>query len=399
VISISGGLEGRKQLWRSLGARGGEVEELLLYGLDPFTFHDLPTRYPLGDEPFVAVWEGYQEQARREGVLPTLRQHLPQLRFPIVAGISEDEIYRAATRRGELADLWLPDDGLALAHPEGLRLFLHGTPAGRIPVLLAEAREDFVALVQALTRRNEPWPVPTSMGACIVSGYNNWSRIFALRRRWEDTPPETRRPAEWSARLSEIAAEPSLYQDRFILLSVGPYSGVEAAALGLEEEPWRSRSHVIRLEHETAHYFTRQVLGSMRNALSDELIADYVGLVSAEGRYRGDWFLRFLGLERFPRLRPSGRLASYRGEPPLSREAFLVLQRAVERATRNLERIDERRRMRGVPWSQVEKAHTIIALARLGLEGLASGETVCLNQQGGSGPAGHADRGSAGLRR
>lgn len=44
----------------------------------------------------------------------------------------------------------------------------------------------------------------------------------------------------------------------------------------------------------------------------DELIADYAGIVAAWGRYRADWFLRFVGLEDYPRYREGGRLQNYR---------------------------------------------------------------------------------------
>jgi len=82
-----------------------------------------------------------------------------------------------------------------------------------------------------------------------------------------------------------------LYQDRFIILSSGPYSGVAAAEMGVPEDEWRRISLTIRLEHECAHYLTRQILGSMRNSLLDELIADFAGIVAATDRYRADWFL------------------------------------------------------------------------------------------------------------
>jgi hypothetical protein len=107
----------------------------------------------------------------------------------------------------------------------------------------------------------------------------------------------------------------------------------------------------------------------MRNALADELIADYMGIVAAEGRYRADWFLRFVGLEG-PIYRPGGRLQNYRGDPSLSAGAFGALQVAVRRAAQNLETFDERRRREGRGWTDGEKARTIIALARPGLEGL-----------------------------
>jgi len=75
--------------------------------------------------------------------------------------------------------------------------------------------------------------------------------------------------------------------------------------MGMDESTWHSLSLIIRLSHECTHYFTRRLFGSMRNNLLDELIADYQGIVAANGgRYRADWFLRFVGLESFPDYRP-----------------------------------------------------------------------------------------------
>ena len=83
-----------------------------------------------------------------------------------------------------------------------------------------------------------------------------------------------------------------LYQDRFLILSTGPYSNVAAREVGLSDSRWRETSTAIRLEHECTHYFTLRVFGSMRNNLLDELIADFMGITAADGRYRSDWFLR-----------------------------------------------------------------------------------------------------------
>ena len=44
------------------------------------------------------------------------------------------------------------------------------TMAGRIPVLLSADRDDFVALVQAFTDRNEPVPVPRVDGRVYRQG-------------------------------------------------------------------------------------------------------------------------------------------------------------------------------------------------------------------------------------
>ena len=84
----------------------------------------------------------------------------------------------------------------------------------------------------------------------------------------------------------------------------------------------------------------------MQNNLLDEIIADYMGIVGAVGCYRADWFLRFVGLDLFPKYRPGSRLENYRGEPPLSDAAFTVLQALVKDAAANLERFDTHHRQK-----------------------------------------------------
>jgi hypothetical protein len=121
---------------------------------------------------------------------------------------------------------------------------------------------------------------------------------------------------------------------------------VPASRLGLTDEGWQALSLAIRLEHECAHYFTRRVLGSMTNTLHDELIADYVGITLANGEYRPEWLLHFMGLENHPRYRTSGRLGSYRGDPPLSESAFRILQSLVVSAAQALSTLDPLARAR-----------------------------------------------------
>ncbi|HVG09669.1 MAG TPA: hypothetical protein VNM67_18355, partial [Thermoanaerobaculia bacterium] len=299
----------------------GEIQaELGRYLENPFDLGALGpgTVLPLPDEPFVATWERWAAEARQRGAFAVLSENLPQLRFPIREGISKTDAYRDATLRGASPEASAA--GLELERPEVIELEIHPSPAGRIPVLLVRGRAEFVALVQALGKRNEPSPVPDSQGALMVAGFNNWARIRELRSRGEEITATT--PKE-------------LYQDRFILLSDGPYSAVPAADLGLGDEEWKELSLAIRRDHECAHYFTRRLFGSMRNHAHDELMADWAGLVAATGRFRADWFLRFLGLEDYPRYRAGGRLEIYRGD--LSDEAFSVLQGLVRVAALNLE--------------------------------------------------------------
>lgn len=195
-----------------------------------------------------------------------------------------------------------------------------------IPVLVAANRPDFVSLAQALTRRNEPEPLPASMGACIVSGYNNWDRITELRRRWQGEKSANPSLPDWAEEFRQnILPFPALYQDTFILLSQGPYSNVPAQHMGMSVETWRQTSLTLRLEHECAHYFTYRLFGSMRNNLLDELIADYCGIVAANGHYRADWFLRFMGLESFPIIEKAEGWKTIVAIPPFPKKPFTYL--------------------------------------------------------------------------
>jgi hypothetical protein len=355
-----------------LGATPSETEELRAYNENVFDLgaSSPATRFPLPDEPFVEFWEPLVAESRSRGAFTVLRERLPQLAFPIREGISRTEPYLAATRRGVPAAEIPEATGLDLAHPEAVEVVLHESPAGRIPLIIARRREEFAALLQALTRKNEPYPVPAAQGALMVSGYNNWSRVGELRRRWEALEPAARETATWGEEFQRLKPRKELYQDRFILLSNGPYSAVPAADLGLGEAEWRDLSLVIRREHECAHYLTRRLFGSMRNNILDELMADYAGLVGALGRFRADWFLHFLGLEDFPRYRAGARLDLYRGDPPLSDGAFRVLQRLIRAAALNLERFDADQ------WEGTRNpagmAVVVAALASLRLEELAA---------------------------
>jgi hypothetical protein len=337
----------------------GETQaELQSYLANPFDLGSLgkDTVFPLPDEPFVEIWERWASEARERGAFTVLSEHLPQLRFPVREGISATEDYRAAVRRGVPTQEVPSATGLEIGRPDLVGLEIHESPAGRIPVILARGRDEFAILLRALSRRNEPVPVPDSQGALMISGYNNWERIRERLRLGET--------------MDSILPRKELYQDRFILLSDGPYSAVPASGLGLEDAEWRRISLEIRRDHECAHYFTRRLFGSMRNNVLDELIADYAGMVAATGGFRAAWFLRFLGLEDYPRYRTDGRLNLYRGDPPLSDDAFRSLHALIRSAAENLERFDGRAR------TLSERALVLSALASLRLDDLAAPDGI-----------------------
>jgi hypothetical protein len=370
-------LDFRARVLRSLGATDSETDELLAYNRNLFdhTSVSVPATFPLPDEAFVETWESYVSEAEEKGLFPCLEERLVQLRFPIEDGTSQSEWYRDATLRGKPVSEIPQATGLSLKRPDDLRLVLQTSPAGRIPLLITEERDDFVSLVQALAMKNEPGSVPESMGACIVSGLNNWDRIRSLREEWEERNPDDA-GAGWTQEFRRMIPRKELYQDRFLILSDGPYSDVLAREMGLPDEQWRRLSLVIRREHECAHYFTRRVFSSMKNRLFDEILADYMGIIAAAGRFRADWFLCFLGLENFPDYRRGGRLENYRGDPPLSDGALKVLQALVQKAAENLERFD----MTHCKMLQTlqGRALALMALTYLTLEELASDEAMKL---------------------
>ncbi|MBZ5587403.1 MAG: hypothetical protein LAO05_02480 [Acidobacteriia bacterium] len=334
---IAPNLELRRRVLTRAGARSGEVEELLTYNRSAIEQRGLPAfpTFPLSDEPHLEAWRAYAEEAPRHGAWAVLRDRIPQLRFPVAAGMSERGEYRDATRKGISPQENDPEACLRLAEPDGVELLLHPAIAGTVPIVAVTVRADFVSLVQALCHRNEPKQIPDSMGACIVAGFNNWDRVRTYRRRWQASHPAADDDA-WAQEFSRMLPNKSAYQDRFIILSRGPYSNVQGAEVGFGEAEWLERSFFIRREHECTHYFTLRVFGALQHNLLEELIADFVGLVTAFGSFRTELALRFLGLDSFPTVRPTGRLQNYRGSPPLSEGAFAVLARLAYDGVRNL---------------------------------------------------------------
>lgn len=323
----------REAYLRECGVGREHIAGLLDYGEALVVDGQVPEsgRLPLEDEPFVEAWASYVAEAESDGAWAVLSRRLVQLQFPIDAAVAESEAYLAATRRGVMPAVPRAPQVVA---PEGILLELHPTPAGRIPVITIQHRDDFVTIVRALLRKNRPEVVPDSMGASMVAGYTNWDRVGRYRQQWEKANPF----GDWAQAFREMAQDKSLYQDRFILLSSGAYSGIGAACAQMTEADWNAASIRLRREHECVHYFTRRVLGSMRNSLLDELVADAVATRIVAGSFRSDWLKAFFGIEGWPEYRPGGRLENY--VPGNLSGCFEHLTGFMVRAIANVERIN-----------------------------------------------------------
>ena len=347
-----------------MGADEGQVKELLAYNENVFQSDGPLPQFPLPDEPHVERWRLYLNEAQEAGVFQALSARLPQLRFPIEAGMSEREEYRMAVRRG----IFPHATGLVLREPERMELKIHPGLVGGVPVITIPNRLDFEDVYRAILRKNEPEDVPSSLGAVMIGGFNNWDRINAYKQHWLEENSEELWPLEFN----RFTSDKSAYQDRFILLSRGPYSKVSARELDMDEEVWLKLSGFIRLEHEYTHYFTRRLFSSMRNNVIDEILADYMGIVAAVGIYRSSLFLHFVGLESFPNYHQGRRLENYKGT--LSPEAFILLQRLTVAAANNLEAIHLRHAQDLKDSSR--RAGFLAALTRFSLEELAAPEAL-----------------------
>jgi hypothetical protein len=319
-------------VFRSLSAAPAVREELARYDSPALDAEAVAqVSLPLEDEAHVERWQLYEAEARAAGVFDALQQRFVQLRFPIRAGLSQDADYRRATKRGDFEAAASYAPGLELERPDRLALEVVSTAAGRLPVIVADTRSDFVALVRAFTERNEPAPVPDALGACLVSGLNNWDRINAHRETW----PAGRADEEWR----RLVANKPLHQDRLLLLSRGHYGGTRADAVGLDETDWLARSLVVRREHEVTHYLTWRLAGRLRSHLLDELVADFAGLTAAFGRYLPDLALACLGLDETGRATPGGRMQLYRQASELTSAAFDALGPVVVRSVQGIDAI------------------------------------------------------------
>ncbi len=356
--------------WARPGPVGSPREQLLRYAENAFrrTDPNAIATFPLPDERHLEDWRGYAARAESEGVAAVLFETLSQLSVPIRQGVSESTAYRKLTRQGE--PFREEDFGgrLRLAKPEALELFIHDHPAGALPVLVTDDRDDFISLFRALACRSEPQEVSPSVNAQMIAGLNNWDRIERYRRRWERSHPLA--PARaWRDEMKRVAAEaPGHFRDRLVIVFKSPYSAVSAATLGLAwtEAEWVERSMTLRVEHEFTHYATKRLFDTMRSNLHDELLADFMGMTRAAGRFSHEWFARFLGMSDWPDVPAGGRVHAYREE--LDDEALILAGHLVMDAAEKLEGIAMRF------YEEERRDDFFLALTQLGLGELASSE-------------------------
>lgn len=351
--------------WVVKGNGIGVPEELRDYFTNKFCSPGNDLGVVSDDEPSICFWKNRAVDWAGDEAFAFLQTCYPQLNFPIAEGINKTQDYIDAVLKGKQEGV-NATYSLALNQPEALRLMLHESLAGPVPVLIVPDDKDFVKLVQCLLHKNNPVPVPLSMGALLANGINNWERIRGLRTQWVSTNSLE----SWNGEFSRsVLPNPGLYKDKLVILSTKPYSNVSAEQVGVDPNEWASYSMAIRLEHECTHLYTLNRFGSASNNLHDELVADYMGICQAVGQFRKEWMLAFLGLENYHVYRNGARLENYVGHARLSTESFRQLTSLIKRAIDTIDRFDARV---GKVCSAHDQASRIDALCLTDLAILAS---------------------------
>ncbi len=336
-----------------------------------------PLVLPLADEPFVEAWQNYLRASHQGDCVTALREPFVQWNFPVQQGLSAQTEYVDVTRRFAPVGNSSLASGPEFRDPAGVTLRLQESLAGRIPIVAFSDREDFEYAWRALTQRNEPVPIPGGMGAAMIAGYNNVARIQQAQADYL----KRHSARQWPEALRELLQQKARYQDKFILISPGEYSGVPAAQLNLDDHQWRELSVEIRIHHELTHYVTQRLCGSMQNHLLDELIADYAGMTGANRDYHADWFLRCMGVDEKGSYQLGSRMQHYTADIVPGSEAFDILVRLISTAARNLEKLNVvLRRQADSAVQMVVLALACFSLAELADEGSVAGVVEQLDQ-------------------
>lgn len=240
-------------------------------------------------------------------VLERLAADYPQLYLN--PDTDSQEAYRRVVLRGETPQT------KSLAHYRGDRADrdeIADTPAGCVRVVTLGNRQDFeLALRSLMAAKDGPLvPIPESQGAAMLTVFN-WPRIHAHLALY----PEEERAAEFK----RFTAVRENYVDMLVLLSRGPYSRVDAAAVGETEEEWLGHSDTIRRYHELTHVICRRLYPGDVAPVRDELAADAVGLTAAYGCFDPETEKLFLGIRDGRYV--GGRLGNYTDAPESLTEA------------------------------------------------------------------------------
>ena len=148
----------------------------------------------------------------------------------------------------------IPKRPVEFLQPEEIIIRIENTFAGRIPLVILGNDSDFENFIVNASCHGERPDDISQMGASFM--YGKKIQMLVLSKKF--------------------------------------YSNTPAERVNLSREEWRNKSMILRLEHETVHYYTKKFYGTATNNIHDELIADFFGMRKALGHYDSDLFCCFM---------------------------------------------------------------------------------------------------------
>lgn len=227
----------------------------------------------------------------------------PQLTLDIKEGMSKSEEYKNISLRGIFPiDLTFP---LKTSGKE--ERIIVDTPVGETECIYLPDRDVFERFVQSLAYKCEPVEIPKSTGAMFISGLNCYRKILLHKEEYLKTHPEE----QWDEEYDRFVKDKSNYQAIILLIGKGYYSALDPKYAGFEdEEEYLEVSKNIRIYHELTHHICRKLYLDHKDAVRDEIVADFIGLVFATNKYDSLLAKKFLGIEN-KEYREGGRLQNY----------------------------------------------------------------------------------------
>ncbi len=243
-------------------------------------------------------------------IINELAKRYPQLYLSPAAGMSKSDLYIEIVRKGNRPERLKRLMESAPAGFEGSakdRCFIENTPAGNIEIVYFYNRFDFEQFLQVIMYYCEPVVVPKTIGAALISGIINWSKIEQHKK---DFLENGRNPFLWNDEFIKFTSVKSNYRDDIIVISHGGYSGISAHEVNYSELEWNEISLKIRIYHECTHFICRKMHSEKIDPLWDEILADCIGSLYALNYYDTALAKRFLGLSETGFIK-GGRLINY----------------------------------------------------------------------------------------
>ena len=188
-------------------------------------------------------------------------------------------------------------------------------PSGQVRVITLYGRRDYEKFIRCMmaAREGPENQIPASQGASTLITFN-WTKINQHKEQFfKEQFAAGNKDPDWQEEWNRFSAVKENYMDTIVVLSVGPYSNIDADRMGYSKDEWLEYSNIIRKYHELTHVICRKEYPDQINAIWDELVADAIGLCAAYHSYDPDIERVFLGITdgRYT----GGRLENYTDDP------------------------------------------------------------------------------------